>query len=195
MFRPNKKQHHSEQKVLPSLLSIHIPKTAGQTFRYFLEQAYGKGQVLHVNQGWLSRNKTTISALHPDRYKVLHGHLPYRHYLTPYNLSGVRVVTFLRDPVERVLSNFHYYQRKKEERRNAGKSVRHYYDLETYIELEERQNVMTRFLEGIELEAIFSSVFRNNSIQMLPGWLKNWIGICQWRFFTPKRTVQRSLTR
>lgn len=36
----------------PLILSIHIPKTAGQTLLQLLELAYGKEQVLHLNRGF-----------------------------------------------------------------------------------------------------------------------------------------------
>jgi hypothetical protein len=136
-------------------VSIHIPKTAGQTLLQLLELAYGKEQVLHVNRGWLKRKQQRIGNLNPQQYQVLHGHLPYRTFLAPYHHSEAKIITFMRDPLERVLSNFRYYRKKKAERLEAGKTVRHHYDLETFIELEERQNVMARFLEGLELTDLF----------------------------------------
>lgn len=163
-------EQRTDQTNFYSILSIHIPKTAGHTFRYLLEQAYGKPQVLHVNQGWLSKHNKTIQGLHPERYQVLHGHLPYQRYLAPFHTPGTKVITFLRDPVERVLSNFRYYRRMKDKRLSMGKPIKHYYDLDTFIELKERQNVMTRFLEGINLEDLFfvgfQEQFRSDTAQL-----------------------------
>ncbi len=139
----------------PELLSIHIPKTAGQTFLQLLKLAYGEEEILHVNQGWLKRKQQNIENLNPHHYQVLHGHLPYQAFIAPYHHSETKVITFLRDPVERVLSNFRYYRKMKAERLKAGKTIRHHYDLETFIELEERKNVMARFLDGLELTDLF----------------------------------------
>ena len=139
----------------PSLISIHIPKTAGQTFLQLLKLAYGEEEILQINQGWLQRKGQQLKNLYPERYQVLHGHLPYREYLAPYHHPESLLITFMRDLLERVLSNFRYYRRKKEERLNTGKTVRHYYDLSTFIELEERRNVMVRFLNGLNLEDLF----------------------------------------
>lgn len=61
----------------------------------------------------------------------------------------------MRDPVERVLSNFRYYRKMKAARLKTGKTIRHHYDLETFIELKKRQNVMARFLDGLELTDLF----------------------------------------
>jgi len=139
----------------PSLISIHIPKTAGQTFLQLLKLAYGEEEILHVNQGWLKRKQQNIENLNPHHYQVLHGHLPYQAFIATYHHSKTKVITFMRDPVERVLSNFRYYRKMKAERLKAGKTVRHHYDLETFIELEERRNVMARFLDGLELRDLF----------------------------------------
>jgi len=149
----------------PSLISIHIPKTAGQTLRHLLELTYGKDQVLNINRGRLERQGKALVSLHPEQYHVLHGHLPYRAFISPYHDSETQLITFLRDPVERVLSNFRYYRKKKAERLEVGKTVRHNYDLETFIELEERQNVMARFLEGLELTDLFFLGFQEQFLQ------------------------------
>ena len=144
------------------ILSIHIPKTAGQSFIRILQQAYGQEQVLHINRGKLIRTKQQLKALSPNRFKVIHGHLPYQEFLSPHNTDCTKIITFLRDPVERVLSNFRYYRRMKDERIKAGKKVRHYHDLQDFIQLEERQNVMTSFLNGLELEALFFLGFQED---------------------------------
>ncbi|MBV6653347.1 MAG: hypothetical protein KI786_06305, partial [Mameliella sp.] len=67
------------------ILSIHIPKTAGQSFIRILQQAYGQEQVLHINRGKLIRTKQQLTALSPNRFKVIHGHLPYQEFLSPHN--------------------------------------------------------------------------------------------------------------
>lgn len=152
-FKPT--WHSNPGRSYPAVVSIHIPKTAGQTLLQLLELAYGKEQVLHVNRGWLKRKQQSIGNLNPQQYQVLHGHLPYRAFLAPYLHSEAKIITFMRDPVERVLSNFRYYRKMKAERLKAGKTVRHHYDLETFIELEERRNVMARFLDGLELTGLF----------------------------------------
>lgn len=158
------RQGSSQDKVIgiktifmtqPSLISIHIPKTAGQTLLRLMELAYTKDQVLHVNRGWLKRKQQKIENLNPQHYQVLHGHLPYQPFLAPYHRAESKLITFMRDPVERVLSNFRYYRKLKAERLKAGKTIRHHYDLETFIELGERQNVMARFLDGLELTGLF----------------------------------------
>jgi hypothetical protein len=114
----------------PSLISIHIPKTAGQTLRHLLELTYGKDQVLNINRGRLERQGKALVSLHPEQYHVLHGHLPYRAFISPYHDSETQLITFLRDPVERVLSNFRYYRKKK--RQSGLKPAKPYATITTW---------------------------------------------------------------
>ncbi|MCR9052528.1 MAG: sulfotransferase domain-containing protein [Phaeodactylibacter xiamenensis] len=115
----------------------------------------GKNKSYTSTEGSLKRKQQNIENLNPPYYQVLHGHLPYRSFLAHYHHPEAKFITFMRDPVERVLSNFRYYRKMKAARLKTGKTIRHHYDLETFIELKKRQNVMARFLDGLELTDLF----------------------------------------
>jgi hypothetical protein len=93
----------------PILAFVHIPKTAGKTVLTMLAAAYSKEGVQDAgnygrNPARVGRKLTMPSKL---RARVLAGHVPYgvfREHLS----SDTRYMTFLREPVDRVLS--HYYR-------------------------------------------------------------------------------------
>ena len=104
------------------LVSLHLPKTAGTSFRSALRQHYGATLVedyamlpMQLPRGqreWqaLWAAAAGRSALTPGT-RAIHGHfLPVKYRLA---LSGrpARYMTWLRDPVERVVSHYHYWQR------------------------------------------------------------------------------------
>lgn len=91
------------------LISIHIPKTGGTSFRNTLQDIYGKEAVQlcygHKKEG----SKIKIN---PES-RVLHGHISIREYdqlVENYpTISSVPLITWVRNPIERVISNYYYY--------------------------------------------------------------------------------------
>ena len=102
-------------------LVIHIPKTAGTSFRWALEKQFGKSQVIW-DYGPASKDTSTIVRKHmydevsdskPEALinemtnigsKVLIGHVPlqkYADYFQPQN-----IITFVRNPLIRVCSEY-----------------------------------------------------------------------------------------
>jgi hypothetical protein len=137
----------------PELLSMHIPKTAGLAFREILYRQYGPTRVLAINQGALRRKGQALPPHYRKRHRAIHGHLPYT-YLEPLHGPETKVITWLRDPVDRVVSNYYYNithelpKRQRENPKHEGMS------LEEFVERPKRQNVMSRFLKGIALEEL-----------------------------------------
>jgi len=82
------------------ILSVHIPKTGGITLFNLLEQRFGKG----------------LLADYPDRHEMegctdlveaIHGHFEIADYLK--RSPGARIITFLREPLDRALSHYYYW--------------------------------------------------------------------------------------
>jgi hypothetical protein len=100
----------------PLLLSVHIPKTAGTTFRAVLEGLY-PGRVV-LDEGHAAGTYIDLDA------RCIHGHFRSAHYLRL--TEAPRLLTWLRDPVERVVSHWRFLRRLPASavRRNAlGRAV------------------------------------------------------------------------
>jgi len=88
------------------LVFIHIPKTAGQTLKRHIATQYPKTAIVKAGRVNLALKRQSLRDLVNRDTRVIMGHLLYREveeFLDPQT----KVITFLREPVERALS--HYY--------------------------------------------------------------------------------------
>ncbi len=108
------------------LLSIHIPKTGGSSFQKSLQALYGEDAVLRLDftvrdtaEGprMVATNRTSQELLDQiyseeqlsPTIRVLHGHFHYQNFVRFFDLpENARVVTWLRHPIARIVSNYHY---------------------------------------------------------------------------------------
>ncbi len=138
----------------PILAFVHVPKTAGSTVKSMFVGAYSDTEVRDA--GNYPRNpELTTSKLSSAQFldcRVTMGHVPYamfREYLPPDTLY----MTFMREPVDRVLSHYYRHRAKKEGRRSGerllspgGKITAA--SLEDALVLPQLSNLATRFLCG-----------------------------------------------
>ena len=109
------------------LISVHIPKSGGSSFRQILKDHYGQylrwdyqDKPIHKsfeqrtdevvrfsnNLHWINRYIYKIRGI-----KCIHGHfMPYK-YMRFGNDRDVQFITWLRDPVERVISHYYFWKR------------------------------------------------------------------------------------
>lgn len=146
------------------LISVHIPKAAGTTFRDILFTMYNRGMVL---RDYADRPSTTTSLYNRDRalwertkqvkdvykantgcFRAIHGHFMLAKYAGEF--PEARRIVWLRDPVERALSNY-YYSRWKA-RKNG---VPFPFSVEDFCSSKYQRNTMSRFLRGYTLENLF----------------------------------------
>ncbi len=146
------------------LVSIHIPKTAGTSFIHSLKAQYGYQKVarLDSNDNRTRINKTLINKAY--LYKnpaVIHGHFSIDKLHSLFNIPAkTPIITWLRDPVERVISNYYYLCKRLEEELMEDKKGLNILSkmrrsLLEYASDERNCNRMSKFLKGMEIEDFF----------------------------------------
>jgi len=147
------------------LISVHIPKVAGTSFQNTLIEEYGKKAIARLDIN-LTTHQFRINRVPFDQFqleqeiKVVHGHFSPILFQERFEThSGIPIITWLRDPVERVLSNYFYLKKmaaSKEKTpigsRSGGRRVKG--GLLDYAEKTVNRNRMSKFLEGSQLEEL-----------------------------------------
>jgi len=94
---------------------IHIPKTAGSSFRSMLYKQFPQGVIypnlkdIKANKGSYPHRKPAIEALESERkIQFLMGHYPFA--ISKKFPKPPKCIVFLRDPVERAISNLYHLQ-------------------------------------------------------------------------------------
>jgi hypothetical protein len=95
-----------------TLFFVHIPKTAGTTFQSILWQVYDAPGVCRVYPSW-DQARDQVAASDPAvKARVVVGHYVYGLHCDPVMRprieDRVRYATFLRDPVDRVVSHYNH---------------------------------------------------------------------------------------
>ncbi|MBW4466164.1 MAG: sulfotransferase family protein [Pegethrix bostrychoides GSE-TBD4-15B] len=139
------------------LVFVHLPKTAGTSFRYAIESVVGAEHVLKDYERessetsaliqesiYSSRSSLLVPQIIQRNIKFLTGHFKTSRYL-PVLDTQVRWCTFLRHPVQRVISEYHHFLRN--------------YDctesLESFCRKPFFRNRQSQLLQGLELEDFF----------------------------------------
>lgn len=131
------------------LISIHINKTAGTSFEQILRANYNHVLRINTHDG-LNKNRRSNTCdgenlfQHiPATAQVIHGH--FKAHEVMHWKKEIPIITWLRHPVDRVISNY-FYESKN------GKTKR---DLLGYASLKENRNRMSKMLEGACLSDLF----------------------------------------
>ena len=140
------------------LIAIHIKKTAGMSFKHLLKGEYGK-EYYRMNISQDIQNRTEVFNQHlaeiPAETRVIHGHFLYADALPLYKaFPQVPVVTWLRDPVQRVVSSYYFAKRKYSDGDQLHKTYMEHYSLLEYAEDTRFRNEMSRVLEGSDLAGL-----------------------------------------
>ena len=129
-----------------TLIHFHIPKTAGMTLIDILRRKYNERLVhLSINRYNKSSDgftyiKDFINSENKDRIKnlCLTGHFPYG--IHKYIKNKYKYITVLRDPVKRVVSDYHYTTNTNNHPFNKYYFKNKKISLEDYIKLDPTEN-------------------------------------------------------
>jgi len=104
------------------LISLHIPKCAGQSFRRVLEQWYGSRFYIHYFQQY--------NAL-PPRHELKPGICIHGHFnrtrgfgVMGYYPEVRQFITVLRDPLEAAISNYFFWKTKAREKQLKNRIIK-----------------------------------------------------------------------
>lgn len=148
------------------IVSVHLPKTAGTSFAATLERNFGSALLrdyadFPINTPQYERNKLALQNCLSNAEKdfqgiqCVHGHFLPMKYLLLSNRRDITFITWLRNPVERVLSHYHFWQRNFDPK-NAPplhrKMMEEQWSVERFCLGPEVKNIYFQFLYGFPLE-------------------------------------------
>lgn len=151
-----------KRKTAPEIISLHIPKTAGTSFRNILKSVYGDKQVARFdinNKGVVRLNEEIYTKSELPGFRVLHGHFAYESITGQFKLpDNYKLITWVRDPVKRVLSNYFYLESRlkeilNEEKKNLNILSKLQRSLIEYARAEINRNRQSKFLAGCPLSS------------------------------------------
>ena len=140
------------------IVSVHVPKTGGVSFREVLAELAGEHIVFDYDDrplapagAWTRLRRRLARPTLPPGTRVVHGHFVASKYRAL--LPTARFVTWFRDPVERLASHYHYWLREPDpENATCRKLLDEKLSLPAFAALPEMRDVHARFLGGIPVE-------------------------------------------
>lgn len=156
------------------LLFEHIPKTAGSTFNHILDRQYSRGFVIQGMDVLASIQAfEKMSPKQKQQFDHIRGH--GAQLLLPH-LENAFSLTFLRNPVAQLLSQYHFILNNRAHRSNEAvlrmKSVEDYF---AYAKENGEDNLQTRVLAK-DTSWITRDPIRESDQNMLNQALKNLAG-------------------
>jgi hypothetical protein len=150
------------------IISLHLPKTAGTSFAASLEQHFGTKLLkdyadLPINTPQYERNKAALKAslcIAENNFpgiECIHGHFLPIKYLLLANKREVRFVTWMRNPVERVLSHYFFWKRSYDPKTAPSlqrKVIEEDWSIERFCFGPEVRDLYWQFLWGFPIEYI-----------------------------------------
>lgn len=129
----------------PVVTFIHIPKTAGQSLHYLFKQKYGSEKVSP-----LFNNLSLLPINFAYSYDVIFGHTDYETVRIAIQRKELKLITFLRDPVKRLLSLYKFWWSHDPEIHKVNTAVKlaNKYSIEEFFKSEEVRNILWNDMFG-----------------------------------------------
>jgi len=125
-----------------TLVSVHIPKCAGTSFRTVLRSCYQER--LWENYGRIFSREQARPGLVPAGTRCIHGHFLADAF--DDLLSDRELITWLRHPVERVISTYYHFLRTPDSRDDCCRALyEHKLSLREFADLDWMCNTASRY--------------------------------------------------
>jgi hypothetical protein len=138
------------------IISIHIAKTGGSSFKDLLARAYGERAYFDYEDKPTSREYARITRQRrllgfrrdlPAQTQIIHGHFFATKYESQF--PDAKLAVWLRDPAERLISHFYFWRKHPDPKNSAcRRAIEDGFDLEKFIRQRELRNLQTRYLDG-----------------------------------------------
>jgi hypothetical protein len=117
------------------ILFVHVPKTAGMSLYYALARLVGERSAIRFAEGSKAVRERYLAMDDQElrRHRLISGHLPL-HVFMQKPLDDYRLITLVRDPIERELSAYFYV--KTWDKHPRHETMR---DMDLYQYLDERE--------------------------------------------------------
>jgi hypothetical protein len=153
------------------LISMHLPKAAGSSLRDMLLAHFGENDI-HLDYNDNPADPRTMFHIDPvgfdiacssgadlelDGKRAVHGHFHPNKYMT---IGGAKRVTFLREPVSRLLSHYFFWQALPEPPARSGSPL-HTYMLRHRLSILEfaKLPIIQRFMTGVFFKGVDMTAF------------------------------------
>jgi Sulfotransferase family len=124
-------------------ISVHVPKCAGTSFRHVLHGIYGAEIWYNYGQVF-SREQARIDLI-PAGVKLIHGHFLADSFDSI--LPERQLLTWVRHPVERLVSNYFHFLRAPDMRDDCCRALHEQkLSLREFADLDWMKNMATRYL-------------------------------------------------
>ncbi len=158
-------------------LSLHIPKTAGLTFSLVLAEVFRQD---FFRSYWeITDCQGKVVPAFPDHARCIHGHIDLERLLSAY--PEAILITWVREPVQRVASLYHYWRREPDWRHPLCRALHEQQlSLTAFARQDQARNDLARFFGGFgpadfqfigvfeELAASMALFFRKFHLPPLP---------------------------
>lgn len=188
------------------LVSLHLPKTAGTSFRTALQEHFGTSYRDDYADGGLSRpaherqaaaqaNGLALAASGLHGVHCVHGHFLPAKYLPLAQRDELVFVTWMRDPVVRLLSHYRYWQHSYDAEHSAPhhrQVVEEGWTLEAFCLSEAFRNVYSQYLWDFPLERFAFIGISEHYREDLQAFSREYLGsdlACHRHNVTPARSA------
>ncbi len=172
-----------------TLISVHLPKTAGVSFGrlladFFKDSYLTDYQDFSMHKKKIIRKIQIINFIIRNLFKIkrgvcIHGHFfPIKYSLLNYD-KNIKYAVWLRNPVERLASHYYYWKRTYNKEKSLPlhkKVIEENWTLEDFCFCKELRNIYTQYLWGFKLEKfnfIGITEFYNEDIKFFSKYFLN----------------------